>query len=181
MSYRIIFQDKVISLPDGRLLYISRQGCNNDDEGRQKGVFNNIALHTKESFEEFIRKFEDDSYDYGDTFDLKIVSKFCKWKDYSSHLRRLLRRTESFESVLINYVFFYALVIESITHSWSENGNFISKTYSNEEWKNIPYKEKYFSGKSVSVNTKKIRDIKSIVDAIEMNNPIEIHLGKKVI
>ena len=75
MSYSIIYETKVVNLPDGRILHLDRSGCNNDTEGREKGLFQG-KVYTLEAFEQYIARFEDGTPYEG--FDLRIGSRYCQ-------------------------------------------------------------------------------------------------------
>ena len=62
MSYCIIFQTKMVKLPDGRILHLTRQGCNNDNQGRKRDDFAG-TIRSEEETESFIRKYETDFAD----------------------------------------------------------------------------------------------------------------------
>ncbi len=88
MSYSIIYQTKIVRLEDGRLLHLSRQGCNNDTAGREKGVFEGTVF-TPETFEDFIKGYEESGE--GDC-EIKIASRWTDLRGYGKHLRRMLKK-----------------------------------------------------------------------------------------
>ena len=93
MSWTIIFQTKIVKLPDGRIIHLNRSGCNNDNAGRNKEEFVG-KLYTREEFEKFIQSFE------GGACEIKIGSKsgdFVTYDDYAKHLRRMLKRATTWE------------------------------------------------------------------------------------
>lgn len=91
MSYTIIFETKIVKLPDGEILHLSLSGCNNDVEGRTRDDFKAKIYSSESDFTQEIEKWEKTESDY-EGFDLKIGSRFCKWRDYGKHLRNMLRR-----------------------------------------------------------------------------------------
>ena len=62
MSYSIVFETKIVNLPDGRILHLDRSGCNNDNCGRTEYDFTG-KIYSKESFQEYIKKFIDTEND----------------------------------------------------------------------------------------------------------------------
>ena len=83
MSYSIIFETKIINLPDGRILHLELSGCNNDDKGRDRHDFCG-KIYTTEEWERNISGWESKESFGG--FDLKIGSRYCDWRDYGRHL-----------------------------------------------------------------------------------------------
>lgn len=94
MSYSIIFETRIIKMTDGAILHLDRSGCNNDSEGRKKGVFV-PKLYSHEDFVKRARKFMADSAPYkkevGD-WELKIGSRYATYYDYGMHMLRMLKR-----------------------------------------------------------------------------------------
>ena len=96
MGYSIIFQTKFVKLNDGRILHMERSGCNNDDEGRKKDLFNHCKIYTPEELEAYISKWENETSDY-DGYDLKIGSRYVKWIEYGKHMRRMLKKATNWD------------------------------------------------------------------------------------
>ncbi len=97
MSYSIVFETKVVRLPDGRVIHFDRSGCNNDNEGRQKDDFR-AEIYTEEKFIEKANRFKQNSKPYkaGEgSWDLKIGNRFATYYDYGEHLLRMLKRALS--------------------------------------------------------------------------------------
>lgn len=112
MSYTIIFETKIVNLPDGRILHLSLSGCNNDNAGRDRHEFCG-KIYTKEEWEQYIAQFtgtDDDTYD---GFDLKIGSRYCKWSDYAKHLITMQKRAMTWEE-LVDLHDAYALTYDGI-------------------------------------------------------------------
>ena len=63
MGYPIIFETKIVKLPDGRIIYFDRSGCNNDTEGRKKDEFHG-KIYTESEFVEMANRFKRDSKPY---------------------------------------------------------------------------------------------------------------------
>ena len=172
MSYSIIFKTKVVTLSDGRLLLLQRSGCNNDDVGREKDIFNIVRLYTEEEFDKEVEKFK--KSESGESFDLKIGNRYCSWNDYASHLERMRKKAESFQTVKENARIFKAKVFRGVDRYENEDGETKIKHYSNEEWNALPYKERYFSGVSFSVDIVSCYEEGEIIKAIEEKMPIEV-------
>lgn len=95
MSYSIIFETKIVKLPDGKIIHFSRQGCNNDDCGRKKDEFVAELYGNEQEFIKFAEKFRGDEPDFG--FELKIGSRYTSYNDYYKHLIRMLKRGKTLE------------------------------------------------------------------------------------
>ena len=93
MSYSIVFETKICKLDNGDIIHFSRQGCNNDTEGRTRDDFRG-KLYTSDEWEKEIIKWESMESDEG--FDLKIGSRYCSINEYGKHLRRMTKRAKSF-------------------------------------------------------------------------------------
>ena len=80
MGYGIIFKTKIVNLSDGRILHLSLQGCNNDNEGRKNDDWQG-KIYTKEDFIKFAEGFKNDSKPSKESegFDLKIGSRYCTY------------------------------------------------------------------------------------------------------
>lgn len=107
MSYSIIFKTKVVKLNDGRILYMSRQGCNNDNEGREKYIFNIVGIKSVHEFISYAESFMDEktTYKENNTFDLKIGSRYATYYEFGEHLLRMLSRAENADDFVSNNVF----------------------------------------------------------------------------
>lgn len=101
MSYPIIFETKIIKLTDGRILHCSLEGCNNDDNGRDRHSFIG-KIYTKQGFNSYINslKKENKSIKDGGDFELKINNRQCSLYDYGTHLERMLKRVTTWNELL---------------------------------------------------------------------------------
>ncbi len=95
MSYSIIFETKIVKLPDGKIIHFSRQGCNNDNCGRKKDEFRAELYSSEQDFIKFAENFRGDEPKLG--FELKIGSKYTSYNDYYKHLIRMLKRGKTLE------------------------------------------------------------------------------------
>jgi len=98
MGYPIIFETKIVNLPDGRLLHLSLSGCNNDNEGRDRHEFHG-KIYSKEEWNAYIKSFLNDNEDTYEGFDLKIGNRYCRWKDYAKHLSTMQKRAMTWEEL----------------------------------------------------------------------------------
>ena len=103
MSYQIIFETKIVKMPDGKIIHFDRSGCNNDDAGRSKDEFTGKIYENEQAFISYAEKFKQD-YDAG--FELKIGSKEASYNDYYKHLIRMLKRGKSLEDFGKTYHFY---------------------------------------------------------------------------
>ena len=132
MSYSIIFETKVIALPDGRIIHLERSGCNNDEEGRVATEFYG-KLYTKGEFDEYIKSFENTKHD-GEGFEMKIGSRYCNLSDYGKHLRTMWNRAVPFEEFKNQRLNFYTIKIKGV-----ELSNDDKSFYPINEWKEISH------------------------------------------
>lgn len=113
MSYSIVFETKIVDLPDGRILHLSRSGCNNDNCGRTKSDFEG-KIYTKEQWEKYIKHFED--IPKTGNWEMKIGSRYCEISDYGKHLRRMTNKSCIWLSLKDKYLC-YAKAIKGITQT----------------------------------------------------------------
>ena len=101
MGYGIIFKTKIVNLSDGRILHLSLQGCNNDNEGRKNDDWQG-KIYTKEDFIKFAEGFKNDSKPSKESecFDLKIGSRYCTYYDYGMHLLRMLKKSVTYDELI---------------------------------------------------------------------------------
>lgn len=102
MSYSIIFETKIIKMSDGSILHLDRSGCNNDSEGREKGVFI-PRLYNPDDFVKKARDYMADSVPYKkDTryWEMKIGGRYATYYDYGMHLLRMLKRAVPYADLL---------------------------------------------------------------------------------
>lgn len=176
MSYTIIFETKIVSLQDGRILHLSLDGCNNDNEGRDRHEFKG-KIYTKPQFERYIRSFESEPA-YSEGFDIQIGNKKTVWKDYGKHLRTMLQRATNWEELQETRGCF-ARVFEGITVTYKDNktksftpGEELDKVFEDMMRDRIPYK--YYHR-----NLRNVSDIKEIIKLLEHKATVEFYVGKK--
>ena len=107
MSYSIVFETKVVRLPDGRVIHFDRSGCNNDNTGRQKDDFR-AEIYTEAQFIVKANRLRQNSKPYKageESWDLKIGNRFATYYDYGEHLLRMLKRALSYEDFIKSYFF----------------------------------------------------------------------------
>ena len=108
MSYIIIFETKIVKLPDGRIIHFDRSGCNNDDAGRKKDEFCG-KIYTEAEFIAKSNKFKQGSKPYKanepQNWDLKIGSRYATYYDYGEHLLRMFKRALPYEDFIKQYYF----------------------------------------------------------------------------
>ena len=108
MSYSIIFQTKIVNLPDGRIIHFSRNGCNNDDCGRDKNGYEFTGkIYNKKDFIQYAENFKVDSAPYKESgnFELKIGSRCASCYDYGEHLLRMMKRAENYSDFIKKHCF----------------------------------------------------------------------------
>ena len=93
MSYSIIFETVICKVDNDKILHLSRQGCNNDTEGRIKSEFIG-KLYSVEDWKNKIKKLEAGN---SEGFELKIGSICCAIADYGKHLRTITKRAVMFD------------------------------------------------------------------------------------
>lgn len=184
MSHTIIYQTKVIKLEDGRLIHLTRQGCNNDTAGREKGVFDG-KLYTREAFEKFISDIEKGEKGNPDAT-IQIGSRWCNLKDYATHLRRMLKRAVTWEELQIkaSNKFTHAPYAEnpvSAIARFPEDKEYTRYDLTNKDSYKEFYKllDKYFykAGFSYSVTYDSIYEIDKIIEVLEKVGISEFHVA----
>lgn len=101
MSYSILFDDKFARLSDGRLIYFSRWGCNNDNAGRGRDEYH-AKIFTDESVREYVKSLKESSLPVSESVyggDFKIRSRWATDFDLGSHLERMIRRAVPFHQM----------------------------------------------------------------------------------
>ena len=174
MSYSIIFETKIVNLPDGRILHLDRSGCNNDNCGRTKYDFTG-KIYSKESFQEYIERFIDTDNDYEDA--LKIGSRWCSWNDYAEHLKRMLKRAKSWEELSDGRIC-EATVFDGVSCYFRETKE--DKFLTPKEYEKIQYDVMY--GRIDAMVHRKYhrtKDINEIIDCLNDGKPIEFYIGTK--
>lgn len=73
MGYSIIFETKIVSLSDGRLIHFDLSGCNNDNCGRNRDEFIGI-IYTHDGFIKYAERFKNGSNPLKEcsSFDMRI-------------------------------------------------------------------------------------------------------------
>lgn len=179
MSYTIIFQTKIIKLDDGRIIHLSRQGCNNDTEGRQLTVFDG-KLYTIQEFEEKIKEYETQ---YPES-ELKIGDRWSNRRGYAEHLRRMLKRAVTWQQLKerASSLFAHAPHIEYPYHGAVRlNGENEYKPYdlTNPEENEAFFKlyDNFRAGHSYRLTYDNEYDIDKIVKMLEKDNYAEFHVA----
>lgn len=185
MSYDIIFQTKIVDLGDGRIIHFSRQGCNNDDEGREKNIYRGF-IHDREFFvedaEEYIR--DGVPYSEGGAFELKIGSRPASMYDYGKHLLRMLKRAENVEQFNQNNTFFATETtgIQVLSPVWKEftpeeftDKVFYDLLYHKGEYANVPAGDLRYRR-----ITKKHTDILECVKILSSGKFLEFYIKKHI-
>lgn len=169
MSYSIVFQTKIVRLPDGRIIHFDRRGCNNDDAGRNRREFN-AKIYTEDSFIKYAEGFKKDSKPAKeiDGWDLKIGSRYATWYDYGTHLLRMLKRAENWEDFVRNHTFraSYCKGIELLKPE--------HKAITCEEFEKLFYQLANFTYKRIMEYLYKLEDI---VGLLEENKPMEFYIN----
>lgn len=178
MGYSIIFETKIVLLSDGRILHLSRSGCNNDTAGRKRCEFVG-KVYTREEFEKGARSFMENSAPHTEEapcFDLKIGSRIASYYDYGEHLLRMLKRAKPYSEFLKERYFFAEMcvgieIIEPVMqtvslrefddkyHAWLGEGKTVS-------WRRI-------------MEYPNTEDEALVVRLLEKGRPIEFTVGKK--
>lgn len=102
MGYSIIFETKIVTMTDGAILHLDRSGCNNDSEGREKGVFI-PKLYSPEDFVKRVRNFMSGSAPYKKnvgSWEMKVGGRYATHYDYGMHLLRMLKRAVPYVDLL---------------------------------------------------------------------------------
>lgn len=155
MGYPIVFQTKVIKTADGKIIHFTRQGCNNDEEGRKKDVYKVAGIYDNEtSFLNYANDFviRGDTYKNGGPFELKVGCKKSSYVDYGAHLIRMMKRATTLDTLSVHE----AEVYKGITVVYEDD---TKKSYSPKEWENVCYDYIYN-------NTKKAKKITPIFETV---------------
>jgi hypothetical protein len=170
MSYSIIFETKIVELTDGRLLYLDRSGCNNDDSGRTLDDFRG-EIYTEEKFKERAESFMKEKSEY---WELKIGSKCVTYYDYGKHLLRMRDRAKKYND-FIKERYFSAKRYDGVELIEPEE-----KTLTAEEFDEIFYKLLY-SGNKLSYRrlTTRLKTEEEIINALDNKQPVSFYVGKK--
>lgn len=178
MSYSIIFETKIVRLPDGRILHLSLQGCNNDNAGRSRDDFRG-KIYTVEEFKEMAENYKKDrvSMKESDGFDLKIGSRYCTYYDYGEHLLRMLNRSITWNK-LTEKRRCHAEVFTGVTVN---KGTPEEIFYSPAEWEKVCYD--YMYGRlegTKEVHRSYLYGDEEIMEALDKDaNHISFYIGKR--
>ena len=103
MGYSMIFETKIVTLSDGRLIHFDRSGCNNDDAGRRQDEFTG-KVYTEDEFRKRIESFKNSAKPYKDStpheWELKIYGRMGTMHDYGTHLERMWKRAEPYDEFI---------------------------------------------------------------------------------
>ena len=175
MGYTIIFETKVVSLSDGRLIHFDLSGCNNDDCGRYRNEFTG-KLYTRDEFIKYAEHFKNGSKpSKNDSFDLKIGSRYCTMYDYGEHLLRMATRAVAFDEFKTKRLC-YGEVYDGV--DLEEDGK-QDVILSPNDWDKICYDFMY--GKRtgrVYKRTHKIEEEKEIIKSLENGDRVSFYIGK---
>lgn len=173
MSYSIIFETKVVHLPDGRLMHLSREGCNNDDEGRKRSDFR-AKMYTRSEWHNFVDRFLNDPATIEEAF-VKIGSRYCTMKQYGEHLERMEKRDLDWNKLCKNRVA-YAVVLDGIR--FFDRGNYTD--YSPEDAEKLIWRKLKEEGScSYCRLTHTVNDIKEIVKELDSGSKMTFTVGKE--
>ena len=112
MSYSIVFETKICLASNGDIIHFSRNGCNNDNAGREKDEFT-AKIYTPQEWEAEIQHWESiERPEYG--WDLKIGSRKCCYADYGAHLRRMTKKAIPLTE-MVKQIYFTATEFTGIT------------------------------------------------------------------
>ena len=173
MGYSIIFETKIVILPDGRIIHFDRSGCNNDNAGRKKGEFTG-KIYSKDEFVKYAEHYKKKSKPYKeyDGWDLKIRSRCATYFDYGEHLLRMLKRAKSYGE-FVNQYYFQARYCKAIQLIKPEE-----KEMTLEEFDKAYYDLLYNGGLSYYTIMEYPESMEEIVKCLEDNKPMEFYIDK---
>jgi len=175
MSYPIIFETKICMLENGDIIHFSLQGCNNDDEGRERDDFT-AKLYTKDEWEKEIQKWE--SQKSSDGFELKIGNRCCNWADYGKHLRTMTKRSKSFDEMKDERTV-YGIVYDGITY-YPENAEPVDYPASDERIDDVIYGIWYGRYKgSYKTRTHYIYTLEEVLATLKSDGHVRFYIGKQ--
>lgn len=176
MGYPIVFETKVVKLPDCRVLHLSLEGCNNDNAGRKRDEFRGKVYTSEKEFVENAEKFKRVSRPFkdGGDFDMKIRSKCVSVYDYGEHLLRMLKRATTWQELADKYRICKAVVFEGVTVN--EEGKeevFLTPR----EWENVCYDFWYGRRKGRCItHYQHLYSIEQIMEALDSGEGMLFHI-----
>lgn len=176
MGYSIVFETKIVTLSDGRLLHFDLSGCNNDDCGRSRDEFNG-KIYTKDNFIKYAEGFKKDgkSAKESNSFELKIGNRYCTMYDYGEHLLRMLKRSITFDELRATRIC-YGKVYDGV--ELREDGK-QDVILSPDEWDKICYDFMYGKRKGQAfIKSHKITKEKEIIESLENGERVSFYIGK---
>lgn len=176
MGYSIIFKTKIVKLSDGRILHLSLQGCNNDNEGRKDDDWQG-KIYTKEDFIKFAEGFKVDSKPVKDSesFNLKIGSRYCTYYDYGTHLLRMMKKAVTYDKLIHSGKYVSFNRIDSATVF--ENDKPVEMTM--KEFDDYFYKKLYSNaGIRYRINYTLLETEDEIIKAFDDGNSVRVYISK---
>lgn len=178
MGYSIIFETKIVTLSDGRIIHFDRSGCNNDNSGRRRNEFT-AKIYTVEEFERSAKSFMANSSPHTEAnpcFDLKIGSRVASYYDYGAHLLRMLKRARPYAEFIrernVTAQYCTGIEIEEPRHQ------VVSCREFEDTWREIINKYGRISYRRI-MEYPDIRDEDAIVRLIEKNVPMDFYISEK--
>lgn len=176
MGYGIIFKTKIVNLSDGRILHLSLQGCNNDNEGRKNDDWQG-KIYTKEDFIKFAEGFKNDSKPSKESegFDLKIGSRYCTYYDYGMHLLRMLKKSVTYDELIHSGKYVSFNRIDGVTVF--ENDKPTEMTM--KEFDDYFYKKLYSNARiRYRINYTFLETEDDVIKAFDDENSVRIYISK---
>lgn len=165
MSYQIIFETKIVKMPDGKIIHFDRSGCNNDNAGRNKDEFTGKIYENEQAFISYAEKFKQD-YDAG--FELKIGSKESSYNDYYKHLIRMLKRGKSLEDFEKTY-HFYGYYCDTVDVYEPQRVTMTAKEFSENFYKLLNSGNLRYRQNRIRLD---VNEMDKIINRLENNKPI---------
>lgn len=175
MGYPIVYETKIVSLSDGRLIHFDLSGCNNDDCGRDRDEFTG-KLYSRDEFIKHAEHFKDGNNPSKESngFDMKIRSRFCTMYDYGEHLLRMEKRSIPFDTFK-STVTLYGTVYDGV--ELHEEGKESIKL-TPKEWDNIYYDFLYGKRNGEAYRlTHRIYTEDEIIKALENDEWVSFYIG----
>ena len=165
MSYSIIFETKIVKMPDGKIIHFDRSGCNNDNAGRNKDEFTGKIYENEQAFISYAEKFKQD-YDAG--FELKIGNKESSYNDYYKHLIRMLKRGKSLEDFGKSY-HFYGYYCDTVDVYEPQRVTMTAKEFSENFYKLLNSGNLRYRQNRIRLD---VNEMDKIINRLENNEPI---------